>query len=29
MSVRMPKWMLAIVGLGLIASGERAYTQGA
>ena len=29
MSVRMPKWMLAVVGLGLIASGERAYTQGA
>jgi glyoxylase-like metal-dependent hydrolase (beta-lactamase superfamily II) len=29
MSVRMPKWMLAVAGLGLIASSERAYTQGA
>jgi cyclase len=29
MSLRMPRWMLAVVGLGLIASGEPAYTQGA
>jgi glyoxylase-like metal-dependent hydrolase (beta-lactamase superfamily II) len=29
MSMRMLKWMLAVAGFGLIASGEGAYTQGA